>query len=86
MKGVTYSDAVYTVSVKITLSEDNTIKAEITVNEAPTENAVCAFENIYVFEAPDTGDSLNLLGWISALFVSAMALFTLVIIGKKIRF
>lgn len=86
VKGVTYSDAVYTVSVKITLSEDNTLKAEITVNEAPTENAVCAFENIYVFEAPDTGDSLNLLGWISALFVSAMALFTLVIIGKKIKF
>ncbi len=86
VKGVTYSEAVHTVKVKINLTEDNTLVPEITVNETAADTAVCPFENIYVFETPDAGDSLNLLGWISALFVSAMALFALVIVGKKIKF
>ena len=47
---------------------------------------LCAFENAYVFRTPDTGDGLDLMGRLSALFVSSIALFTLVIVGKRIRF
>ncbi len=82
VKGVTYSDAVYTVKVKLSLGENNTIAAEASVNEIKDENVVCEFENIYVFETPDTGDGEQLTAWLSVLFVSATALFTLVI-GKK---
>ena len=82
---MTYSDAVYTVTVRVILTEDNTLRAEAHVNDVRVDGVTCAFENVYVFETPDTGDSQHLTAWLCALFVSSIALFTLVVKRKKIR-
>lgn len=76
IEGMTYSDAVYTVTITVSLDEtSNTLVAELTVNGEATEAVVAAFENIYDFkEVPKTGDSLML--WMGLLAVSCGAILT----------
>ena len=50
---VTYSDAVYTVVIGVTLGEGNKLVPEITVNGTKTDKIELAFENIYDY-TPET--------------------------------
>ncbi|MBQ8288419.1 MAG: hypothetical protein IJX76_06575 [Clostridia bacterium] len=83
IEGMTYSDAVYTVTVTVSLDETtNTLVADLTVNGEVAEAAVAAFENVYDFdEVPQTGDSLML--WMTLLAVSCGAILTLGIRRKR---
>lgn len=54
---VTYSTAEYTVTVTISLSEENVLLAAITVNGTAAESIVLPFENIYDFTPDNPGTS-----------------------------
>ncbi len=72
-----YSEASYTIKVKITLNENNKLAATVTMDGKTTDNAVAAFENIY---APDgflpeggapTGDNTNAGLWMALMMMSS---------------
>ncbi len=77
VEGMTYSEAVYTVTVTISLDEStNMLVASLTVNGEDTDAVVAAFENVYDFdEVPQTGD--NLMLWMGLLAVSCGAILTM---------
>ncbi|MBQ8381716.1 MAG: VWA domain-containing protein [Clostridia bacterium] len=83
IEGMTWSEAVYTVTVTISLDETtNTLVADLTVNGEEVDSAVAAFENVYDFdEVPQTGD--NLMLWITLLAVSCGAILTLGVRRKR---
>lgn len=58
-KGVTYSTAVYTVAVKVSLSNNNKLIAAVTVNGKPYSLGNIIFENTYEskLDTPITGES-----------------------------
>lgn len=71
-ESVKYSTAEYTVSVSISLDENNTLVASVRLNEADVKSAVAEFENIYDVPPvnPPTGDRSHLWLWIALAFIS----------------
>ena len=71
-ENVKYSTAEYTVSVSISLDENNTLVASVRLNEADVRSAVAEFENIYDVPPvnPPTGDRSHLWLWIALAFIS----------------
>ena len=84
---VTYSEALYTYTIAISLSNDNRLVATITCNgEAVESGHTAQFENVYDYTVPQTpvtGDSMNLVLWFSLLTVSGLAMAAAVIFRKK---
>ncbi len=81
---VTYSDVQYIFAVTITLSENNELVAAITCNEVPVDAAVGAFENIYKFDLPPkTGDDARPGLWAALFAVSAGAVISVSLMGRK---
>ena len=72
---VTYSQAVYEISIAITLNENNELLAEITVNGEKTSQAVAAFENVYDYtpQLPQTGDETAIALWLLMMCLSSGA-------------
>ena len=72
---VTYSQAVYEISIAITLNENNELLAEITVNGEKTAQAVAAFENVYDYtpQLPQTGDEAAIALWLLMMCFSSGA-------------
>ena len=88
---MTYSTAVYALTVAITLNEDtNTLVASMMLNENVVTEAVAAFENTYDYtpgypENPQTGDNSALALWAALTFVSGGAALTLCAYDRKRR-
>ncbi len=78
-----YSEAVYTVTVTVSLDElTNTLVADLTVNGEDADAVVAEFENIYNHvEIPQTGD--NLMLWMTLMAVSCGAILTLGVRRKR---
>lgn len=88
-QNVTYSTAVYEYVIKVSLSDDNKLVADVTCNgqAADSSKLVAAFENVYDYtppQTPVTGDSMNLVLWFSLLGISALVLAAAVIFRKKL--
>lgn len=82
---VTYSTAVYNISVTVTLSADNKLVLTVTNNDAQVDQVVAEFENTYNPPAtPVTGDDMNLYLWFGLLGLSGLALAAAVIFRKKL--
>lgn len=84
---VTYSTAVYEITVTIRLGSDNKLVADLTVDGKATEQVNVAFENTYDYTipaTPHTGDSTPVVLLFSLLAISGMALAAAVIFRKKI--
>ncbi len=91
---VSYSTAEYTITVAITLNEDNELVATLTNNGEMVTTVVAEFENIYDYtptpepkpeypESPKTGDPTNLHLWFALLFVSSCGLFGATLFSRK---
>ncbi len=89
---ITYSTKEYTVTVKISLNEDNELTALFTKNGEEAVAVVAEFENIYDYtiaskteytDSPETGDATNLHLWFALLFVSGGGIFSTAICGRK---
>ena len=84
-KNVTYSTAVYNISITVSLSADNKLVLTTTSNDTQVDQVVAAFENTYnPPSTPVTGDNMNLHLWFGLLTVSALALAAALIFRKKI--
>ncbi len=85
-KNVTYSTAVYEITVAVSLGADNKLVADLTVNGKAAEQVDVAFENVYDYTVPATpytGDNTSVIALFSLLGVSALALAAAVIFRKK---
>ncbi len=85
---VIYSDDIYTITVAITLNDNNELVATLTNNGKAVTDVVAEFENIYdntpdVPEVPKTGDNANLQLWFILLFVSSGGVITTSVTRKK---
>ena len=87
---VTYSAAEYTVTVAISLNENNQLFAKLTQNGANVTEIVAAFENVYNYTPtpdapnnPQTGDNTNLYLWFALLFVSCGGILGTVLCNRK---
>lgn len=87
---VTYSPAVYAMSVAISLdTETNTLVATLTNNEVAVKELNVAFENIYhleiIEEIPETGNDSKLAVWFTLMFISCGAVVTMLMQDNKNR-
>lgn len=84
---VIYDNTLYTVRVILTDNLDGTLSAEYKyfVGGEAAEGIAFVNELVPVTEIPETGDTLNLGGWMAVLFVSATALASLAVYDKKRR-
>lgn len=89
---VTYSKAEYTVTVAISLNENNELVATLTLNGENSAAIVAAFENVYDYTPasdpeypnnPQTGDMTNLQLWVALLFVSGGGIIGGTLYGRK---
>jgi len=78
--GVTYDETVHTITVAVTLGEDNRLVATVTVDEQTVDAAQVTFVNTYEVYNPDTSDSL--LGWVGVFTVTLAAT---AVLGNKRR-
>lgn len=86
--GVTYDAKIYTVTVKIRLSEDNKLVAQCLVDGFEMETPAADFINVYHKmqpASPPTGDSFPYVIWFVVLAVSGVACAVLVILGIRHR-
>lgn len=86
IKGVTYDNKVYDITVTITLDEDNKLQALVSMNGDVTENPIAEFVNIYyteLIDSPQTGDNSNLTFWFVMMILSAASCIFLATINKK---
>ena len=75
---ITYSDAVYTLRITLTVDMDNCIRADVVMNGIPVEGVMAEFENIYAPTVlPDTGDHAQPLLFAAMLMLSAAGLLLL---------
>ena len=84
---VTYSTAVYEITVSVSLGSDNKLVADLTVDGKAVEDVCVAFENIYNYTpstTPYTGDSTHVTLLFSLLGISALAMAAAVIFRKKL--
>ncbi len=85
-KNVTYSTAEYIIVISISLGQNNKLVASITQDTVPVEAVVVEFINEYDYTppaGPPTGDNSNLYLPYALLTLSAGAILTLCISGKK---
>ncbi len=85
--GVSYDDAVYTITVSVT-REGNAMTADVTINGTEVEVCEVAFENIYDSTqtvTPPTGDTVNLPFWLAMMVVSGTASVVLVVLDRRDR-
>ncbi len=85
--GMTYDDTVYTVTVTVTRSEENTLVATVSVTQE-IEDGVFTFENVYyeyVEPTPPTGDR-RFTFWLTMMLVSGTAFVLLLISERKARY
>ncbi len=93
---VTYSTAEYTITVMISLNENNELVATLTNNGKEVTEVVAAFENVYDYtpvtepqpepekpDSPQTGDNTNLSLWLALLFVSCGGILSTTIYSRK---
>ncbi len=87
---VTYSTVEHTVTVAISLNQDNELVATLTKNGENTATVVAEFENVYDYtptpeypKSPQTGDNTNLHLWFALLFVSGGGIFGTTLYGRK---
>ncbi len=83
---VTYSDAVYNISLTLSLGDDNKLVAAITQDGKPVDAVTAAFVNVYDYTppvTPTTGDFFSLPFWLSLIFISFGGLVGTVAYGKK---
>ncbi len=83
--GVSYDDAVYTITVSVT-REGNTMAAAVAVNGTAVEVCEVAFENVYDSTqtvTPPTGDNRNLPFWLAMMVVSGAASVVLVVLDRR---
>ena len=86
---VTYSNAVYVYEIKIGLSADNKLVADITCNGQAVSGTThtAQFENVYNYTppaTPPTGDSMNLNLWFTLAVLSMLGIVVCIIARKKI--
>lgn len=87
---VTYSTAVYTIDITISLDElTNTLVATLVQNEVETDALTATFENTYHLvieeEIPVTGSDLGLVHWMALMFTSSGAILALLMEDQKRR-
>lgn len=85
-EGMTYDPDVHTLTVSITLSQDNKLVATLTKDGQSVESLSAVFENTYHKEqsvAPPTGDSSNLTFWFVMMLVSVTMLVALLVFDRK---
>ncbi len=85
---VTYSEQVYTYTVEVSLSADNTLQLAVTREGTPLDILTAGFVNVYDYTkeppaTPATGDGMNLVLWMTLLTLSGGAVITLMVFGKK---
>lgn len=83
-EGVTYSAAVYELAVTVSLSEQNELVADVTVNGSAYSDSSIAFENIYKssLDTPETGERTHHIIYI-AIISSACALAALGVCRRR---
>ncbi len=85
-KHVTYSQQVYTFTVTVSLSQEGKLVLNTVCNDQAVTFVDAQFVNIYDYTppvTPVTGDSTNLVLWMTLLMLSGGAVITLLVIGKK---
>ncbi len=87
---VTYSEVEYTITVAVSLNENNELVATLTQNGEDATAVVAEFENVYDYtptperpDSPQTGDNTNLHLWFALLFVSGGGILGTTLNGKK---
>ncbi|MBR6802092.1 MAG: hypothetical protein IKM61_10165 [Eubacteriaceae bacterium] len=90
VEGVTYSEVVYEIGVKVILGDDNVLKAELTVNDEDVENVQAEFVNIYEPidppdepDNPETGDDSRVLLYLGLFIIFAVAIIRILMIARK---
>lgn len=82
--GVTYSNAVYEVTVAVGQAQTGELTTAITVNGAAADAVVAAFRNTYeIAETPKTGDTENLVLYSTLMALSALGFVAMLILRKK---
>ena len=71
-ESVTYSTAVHTIDIALSIDADNRIIATLTQNGKPVEQVTAHFENIYAAGSvpPQTGDRCQPLLWMALMLIS----------------
>jgi len=89
---VSYSTAEHTITVAISLNQNNELVAEITQNGEKAGEVVAEFENLYDYtpdpdlpDSPETGDNNSLHIWFALLFISGGGIIGTALYGKKRR-
>lgn len=84
-ENVTYSTAVYTMTVAVSLdTETNTLVATLTNNEVSVDELNATFENVYHLEKiPQTGDDSKLVLWLALMCISCGAVVSMLAQTKK---
>lgn len=89
---IIYSNAVYEITVSISLDADNKLVASFTKDALAVDEVVAEFENIFRYEepdkpkpieSPDTSDNSNLYLWIALMFISGCGAVGLTLYNKK---
>lgn len=85
VRGVTYDDTVYTVTVTVTDNGDGTFAVAYAYETAAGTVEGISFKNTYTAppKNPQTGNASNLWLWLAVMFVSGGCLFGTVVLGKK---
>ena len=86
MQGVTYDQKVYDIHIVVTLSEENKLVTNVTVDGQTVANAVAKFENTYYGEklsSPQTGDNSSTAFWFVMMFLSGTAFIVLLVLDRR---
>ena len=84
--GMTYDTAVYTISISISLSDENKLIANVVMNEKMVDNAVAKFVNTYhadYSDSPQTGDNSNITFWFIMMIISGTTCIILLFLDKR---
>ncbi len=86
---ITYSEAVYDISITIIRNSDNKLEAELIMNEEAVQQLRAGFVNVFDYTEkdpggnPGTGDSFSLSLWVALLFVSGGCMVATSCLAKK---
>ncbi|MBQ1954257.1 MAG: hypothetical protein II350_00830, partial [Clostridia bacterium] len=84
-KNVTYSEAIYNISVTVSVNENGELVAEADVNGEAAQSVVCGFENLYnnTPEPPKTGVNFHIGLWAMMMAVSVLGICGLIVFRKR---
>ncbi|MBE5783999.1 MAG: LPXTG cell wall anchor domain-containing protein [Clostridiales bacterium] len=81
---ITYSDAVYTVDIALSMDRQGQLTAALSMNGQRVSQIMAEFENIYdAFKVPDTGDSSPILLWLGLALISGTGLILVCKMNKR---